>query len=406
MSLESSLARRFLFSKRRGRFLSAAAWIAVLGLGFGVGALWVAFSVLSGFQSEYRRAILGINAHVILQKADEIPDPLEVERQVLSAGPPEEVAGVVPFIYREGLAVSGPQVKGLVLKGVDFERYARLSKVDIRRVPAESAENPDRLPEIVLGKSLAEGLGLTRGVLRVLFPQGLKPEAMGVKNVKKFFVAGTFESGLHEYDATFALLDLETAQMFFQTEGKVSGLELWLRDADGAGVWGERLRERFDFPYAVMTWRELNENVFRALEMERLIFGIILGVLVSVSALNVVGTLAMLFLEKRGEVALLRALGLSWRRIRKVFLFDGLLIGCAGVAAGLVMGSGVLLFLDLWKPVALAPEVYFVSSVPVVWSGAVLAGVAAASLLVVLGASALTLARISRLNVVRSLLEA
>lgn len=406
MSLEFSLARRFLFSKRRGRFLSAAAWIAVLGLGFGVGALWVAFSVLTGFQAEYRRAILGMNAHVILQKADEISDEAEVEREAASAGSSEEVAGVVPFIYREGLAVSGPQVKGLVLKGVDFDRYIRFSRVDIRRTPAAPAENPERLPEIVLGKTLAQDLGLTRGVLRVLFPQGLKPEAMGVKNVKKFFVAGTFESGLYEYDATFALLDLETAKGFFQTDGKVSGLELWLKDPDRAGVWGERLRERFDYPYVVMTWRELNENVFRALEMERLVFGVILGVLVAVSALNVVGTLAMLFLEKRGEVALLRALGLSWRRIRKVFLFDGLLIGCAGVAAGLALGSGVLLFLDLWKPIALAPEVYFVRSVPVVWSGTVLAGVAASSLLIVLGASALTLARVSRLNVVRSLLEA
>ncbi len=406
MSLELSLARRFLFSKRRGRFLSAAAWIAVLGLGFGVGALWVAFSVLSGFQAEYRRAILGINAHVILQKADEIGDASEAERRIAAAGATEEVAGIVPFIYREGLAVSGPQVKGLVLKGVDFERYARLSRVDIRRAPAEATENPEKLPEIVLGKTLAQELGLARGVLRVLFPQGLKPEAMGVKNVKKFFVAGTFESGLYEYDATFALLDLETAKAFFQTEGKISGLELWLKDPDRADAWGERLRERFDYPYAVMTWRELNENIFRALQMERLIFGVILGVLVAVSALNVVGTLAMLFLEKRGEVALLRALGLSWRRIRKVFLFDGLLIGCAGVAAGLLLGSGVLLFLDLWKPITLAPEVYFVRSVPVVWSGTVLAGVASASLLIVLGASALTLARVSRLNVVRSLLEA
>lgn len=404
--LSFTLARRFLFSKRRGRFLSAAAVIAVLGLSFGVGALWVAFSVLTGFQTEYRRAILGINAHVILTKADEIRDASALEKDLQGLDQLGARRGVTPFIYREGLAVSGPQVKGVVLKGVDMERYERLSQMNFERTPATAAENPDRLPEILLGKTLAKEVGLTRGVLRVLFPQGLKPEAMGVKNVKKFFVAGTFESGLYEYDASFALLNLETAQSFFQTDGKVSGLEIWLADPDRAEAWAEALRDRFDYPYAVMTWRELNENVFRALEMERAIFAVILGALVAVSALNVVGTLAMLFLERRGEVASLRAMGLSWKGIRKVFLFDGLLIGCAGVAAGLTLGSGVLLFLERWTPIPLAPEVYFVSRVPVMWSWTMPAAVAGASLAIVLTACAWALRRVSKLNVARALLEA
>src|SRR5262249_27216673 len=191
MGLEFTLARRFLFSKRRGRFLSAAAVIAVLGLAFSVGALWVSFSVLSGFQKEYRKAILGINAHVILTKADEISDSNRVEADLKNYESLGKSLGITPFIYREGMAVSGPQVKGIVLKGVDFDRYAPLSHLTFLRTPVSQEENPEHLPEILLGKTLAENLSLKRGVLRVLFPQGLKPEAMGVKNVKKFFVAGT-----------------------------------------------------------------------------------------------------------------------------------------------------------------------------------------------------------------------
>jgi lipoprotein-releasing system permease protein len=406
MRFELSLAWRFLFTKRRRRFLSAAAAIAVVGLSFAVGALWVAFSVLSGFQAEYRRAILGINAHVILTKADEVSDPQVLEKELASLGRLGRARGITPFIYREGMAVSGPQVKGIVLKGVNFDLYPSLSQLIFRRSPVTPEENPEHLPEILLGKTLADELGLKRGVLRVLFPQGMTPEKMGVKNVKKFFVAGVFESGLFEYDSSFALLNLETAKSFFQTDGKVSGLEIWLADPDRAGAWAEALRDRFDYPYAVMTWRELNENVFRALETERSIFAVILGVLIAVSALSVVSTLAMLFLERRGEVASLRAMGLSWKRIRKVFLFDGLLIGCAGVAAGLMFGTGVLLFLDRWTPIPLAAEIYFVARVPVAWSWRIPACVAAASLLIVFAACSWTLRRVSKLNVARALLEA
>lgn len=406
MSLEFSLARRFLFSKKRGRFLSAAAAIAVLGLAFAVGALWVAFSVLAGFQKEYRQAILGINAHVILTKADEISGSETVAADLKGYDRLGKSDGITPFIYREGMAVSGAQVKGIVLKGVDFEKYQKLSHLAIDRTPPAPGENPEKLPEIVLGKTLAENLSLKRGVLRVLFPQGLKPEDMGVKNVKKFFVVGTFESGLFEYDSTFAFLSLETAKSFFQTEGKVSGLEVWLSDPDRADAWAASLRERYEYPYGVMTWRELNENVFRALEVERGVFAVILGILVAVSALNIVGTLAMLFLERRGEVAILRAMGLPWRSIRNVFLLDGLLIGSAGTAAGLMLGTAVLLFLDRWKPLSLAPEIYFVRSVPVAWSWTTMAGVAAAALAIVFVACVWTLRRVSRLNVARALLEA
>jgi lipoprotein-releasing system permease protein len=406
LNLEFTLARRFLFSKRRGRFLSAAAIIAVLGLSFAVASLWVAFSVLSGFQKEYRKAILGINAHVILTKADEISEPGKVEADLKGYESFGKSLGVTPFIYREGMAVSGPQVKGIVLKGVDFSRYEPLSHLSFQRTPVSTEENPEHLPEILLGRTLAEELSLKRGVLRVLFPQGLKPEAMGVKSVKKFFVAGTFESGLFEYDSSFALLDLGTAMSFFQTEGKISGLEIWLADPDRADTWAAALRDRFEYPYGVMTWRELNENVFRALDVETGVFAVILGVLVGISALNIVGTLAMLFLERRGEVAILRAIGLTWKEIRKVFLFNGLLIGSAGIFAGLGLGTIVLLFLDRWKPIPLAPEIYFVRSVPVAWSFGTPVMVAAAALFIVFGACVWTLRRVSRLNVARALLEA
>jgi len=404
MNFEWVLAKRFLFSKRDRRFLSAAAWIAVLGLGFSVAALWIAMAVLAGFKTEYRNSILGINAHVIIQKADEIEkvEPLLDDLKGFDRYGPAR--GSIPFIYREGLAIAGGSVKGIVLKGVDFDSYERLSKMHFER-NQEGAENLEHLPEIYLGKTLAQELGLTRGVLRVLFPQGMKPEDMGAKNVRKFFVAGVFTSGLYEYDSSFALLSLPAAQSFFHTEGKVSGVEIWLSDPERADLWAKQLRDVLDYPYVIMTWRELNENIFRALDVEQLIFMIILGVLVAVSASNVIGTLAMLFLERRGDVAILRAMGLPWRRVQKVFLFNGLLIGSAGVAAGLAFGACVLYVLDRWKPLSLAAEVYFVETVPVAWLWFQPLAVSLASLAIVFLACLWTVRLVSRLNTARAILD-
>jgi len=405
MSLTYQLALRFLVSKKRQGFLSVASWVSILGLAFGVAVLLISLSVVTGFQTEYRKSILGFNSHVVLMNADEIERPEDVQKQLEHYNALAPMAGSTPFIYREGMVVSGPKVKGIVFKGVDFEKYGALSHMVIHHEP-DSDQNKDHLPEIVLGKNLAEELQLKEPVLKVLFPESLKPKDVGVKNIKRFFVAGTFASGLYEYDSSFAFLSLQDAERFFQTRGKVSGIEVWLADADKADLWAEGIRKDFGYPYAVMTWRELNENIFRALAMEKLLFAILMTVLIAVAALNLVGTLMMLFLEKRGDAAILRALGMSWKRLRKIFIFDGLLIGSAGIVLGLALGGAVLLYLQYGRPVALAPEVYFLPKVPVLWSWRILAWVVGTTLAIVFVSCQWAAKRMSRVNLTRSLLEA
>lgn len=407
-SLEALLALRFLSSKKRQGFLSITASVAIAGMAFGVMALLVSLSVISGFQREYKKAILKFNSHLILMSADEIEHHEEVAEKIFRLeSPPAAVTGISPFIYREGMAVAGARMKGIVLKGIDFDRFLNLSQIQMERF--REAENLDRLPPLFLGVALARELGFQKDsenrIIRVLFPQGNRSEAEGLKSLRRFFVAGTFTSGLHEYDASFAFLPLADAEKFFQTRGRVSGLEVWLDDPDRAEAWAALMRKDFEFPNVILTWRDLNENIFRALELEKVVFFLLMMVLVAVASLNILGTLMMLLLEKRGEIAVLRALGLSWKRTRKVFLFDGLLIGCAGIALGVVLGLGVLFFLDRWQPIRLAEEVYFLSRVPVALSKETLVGVVLAAFGVVFFGCELALRHLSRKSNLRVLLE-
>lgn len=405
MSLETSLALKFLISKKRKGFLSAAAAVSIFGLAFGVAALLVSLSIITGFQKEYKKAILGFNSHLILMSADEISRPDNVAESLsrLSVGgKPSRLVGWSPFIYREGMTVTGRQVKGVVLKGVDLDRLGRLSSIRIR--PASDSildKNKDRLPALYLGAKLAKSIfpngGLEDGqVLRVLFPRAEGGDHESARSVKRFFVAGTFESGLYDYDASFSFLDLKDAERFFQTGGKVSGLELWLDDPERAEDWATVIRRDFEFPNVVLTWRELNENVFRALELEKVIFYLLMTVLIGIASLNVLGTLMMLLLEKRSELAVLRVCGMSWKRLRKVFLFDGLLIGSVGVALGVLLGGGLLLVLDRFQPIQLEAEVYFLNKIPVVYSKNIFLGVVGSALGIIFIGCELALRRVSR----------
>ncbi len=397
-SLETSLAIRFLLGRRREKFVSLAVVIAIIGLALGVGALIVSLSVVSGFQKEIKKSILGFNSHLVLMKGDEIKDPqglVEKITQRYSSARRGTIRGWTPFIYREGMVVSGSSVRGIVLKGVDFENYRRLSGITLQERKPDPRLRGDDTPEIILGKVLASEI--RDSTLRVFFPQD--------KKVRRFRVRGTFESGVYEYDSSFAMLPIETAQEIFQTKGRVSGVEFWLDDPDRAEEWAAALRADFDYPYVLLTWRELNENLFRALEVEKILFGILMGVMVVVASLNILCSLIMLLLEKRSEVAILRAAGFSWRRVRKIFLLDGLLIGCAGVFLGLALGASLLFFLEKWRPIELAPEIYFVDHLPVAFSWLEGLGVAAGALIVVWIGCVISLKRVSQIPVTRVLLE-
>lgn len=400
--LEITLALRFLFSRRRRRFLSAAALVAILGMAFGVAALFISLSVISGFQKEYKKAILGFNSHLIVTRSDEIESVEEVTRRFSEIGLSEFLVGWTPFIYREGMVISGGKLKGIILKGIDFKKYRELSRIHFSE---ESAKNTEHLPALILGKNIMSELGIRNDIVKILFPQGLKPEEAGVKNIRRFFGAGSFESGLYEYDSSLAFLNLDDAKKFFQTEGRVSGIEIWLKDPDQADQWADKMREKFEFPYTVMTWRELNENIFKALESEKFIFFLLMIVLIAVASLNILGTLMMLLLEKRGEIAVLRTSGLSWKRIRKIFLFDGLLIGSAGIALGIGIGFAVLFWIERWQPIPLSPEIYFLKTIPVIYEANNFLWVMGSALLLIFLGCELSLRGISRMNVSRALVE-
>ncbi|MBI2083149.1 MAG: ABC transporter permease [Deltaproteobacteria bacterium] len=389
------LAVRFLFPKRENRFLSVATLVAILAVGLGVASLLVSLSVISGFQKVYKESILKFNSHLVLTSGGEIED-IHAVIKVIPEEMKKEIVGWHPFIYREGMMIAGQELRGVVLKGVDFEKINLFSHLEIVR----QASLDGKLSGIFLGKKLAEQLGEGIREVRFLFPRSSRKEL-----IHRFQVQGTFESGMYDYDSSFAFIPLEEAQKLFQLGTGVTGIEFWLQDPDRAFYWADFLKGDPEFPFFVMTWREINENLFRALETEKVVFFILMVVLTAVASFNLLSSLIMMILEKRPQIAVLRAVGLPWSRIRKIFLFNGLLIGCAGLFIGFALGSGLLFFLKRSEMILLEPEVYFVSRVPVVLSGINIILVAGVGLGLVGLGCLLTLHGLNRLPILRALVE-
>jgi lipoprotein-releasing system permease protein len=237
--------------------------------------------------------------------------------------------------------------------------------------PARNTDAPGKLPGVIVGVALAEMLALELGDhVRIISPlagldTSLWQAGGGAPRTLDFRVTGIFEAGFQEYDTRLVYVDLYESQRFFDHGDSVTGVELRLHDIDAAPRVARQLEADLGGgPYHTMDWRELNHNLFTALEMQKVMLSLVIATIIFVAAFNVIATLIMLVLEKKREIAILKAMGARDSSILAIFLVQGILIGLVGTAIGLVLGGAVTAYLSVYE-FPLDPKVYLIDHLPV-----------------------------------------
>ena len=429
--------------------------ISVAGVSVGVWALTVVLSVMSGFEADLKRKILGTNSHAMLLKFT--PNDFSEWRSVAAkvAGVPG-VVGVSPFILNEVILSHRQTVTGAELKGIDAATVGSVSDLprqviagelgwiaDPQKIPttvvepnaasAEKLQGPEyeqyledtlkrrqlhpeeqkidpeavkNLPGICIGKEMSHQLRAWVGdVVNVLTPLGEMTPTGPVPRSRPFRVACILYSGMYEYDSKFVYIGIPEAQRFFRMGENVVGLELKFNDVDAARALGRRVVQALGgFPYRTKDWAELNRNLFSALKLEKLAMAIILTFIVLVACFNILSTLIMLVLEKTKEISILKSMGARDASVMKIFVLEGLTIGAIGTAIGLLLGLASCSFIEKFG-LQLDPDVYYISNLPVNADGAQFAMVAAISLALSYLATLYPATKASRLSPVDGLRE-
>ncbi len=378
---------RYLTSRRRQGFVSFITMISVLGVTTGVMAMVVVLSVMSGLQHDLRDKILGTNAHVVvLRSGGAIEDPDELQRVLHEAGGPA-IVGTTPFIYNQAMLTTPSSVMGVVIRGVEVSSatsvtslwsYMQEGSLEDLATPIADPDDPEAgdLPGIILGKELAFNLGVFRGDdVNVVVPTGnLGP--MGVTpRMKRFRVAGIFSSGMYEYDSGLVYVSLADAQRFFGMNGQVTGIEVKTIDPMRADDLARKLAAAVGFPYYARDWKDLNRNLFGALQLEKVGMTLILVLIIMVAAFNIVSTLFMVVLQKGREIAILKSMGATHQAIRQIFMLEGLIIGAFGAIAGGGLGLILCELLDRYQFVQLPKDIYYIDRLPVLVDPVQVAGI-------------------------------
>ena len=398
MRFELFIATRYLRAKRRQAVIGVITGISIAGVAAGVASLIIALAINNGFRQDLQNRLLGSTSHINLLRIES--DGIKQWRPLMDrlARQPHVVAAA-PAIYEQVLISHGPRARGAVLKGIipanerrvsDLLNTVKIGSLDAleaesdgatlkaagegarttnpQRSPDSLAEVHDRItamPPIVLGKDIAEDLGVTlNSVVLVTSPQGeLTPFGLVPKYIR-FRVVGIFDSGFFDYDSSWAFTRISDTQQLEGLGDQITVVEFKVDDIYQAGKISQELEQAAGKGFMTTNWMEQNKALFRALRLERLVTFITIGLIVFVAALNILISLIMMVMEKTRDIAVLMSMGTRKSQVRRVFIAQGLLIGVIGTVVGLTLGYALSWAGGHYHLLSLAPEVYSIDYVP------------------------------------------
>jgi lipoprotein-releasing system permease protein len=388
---------RYVRARSHSFFVSFITWASLVGVGVGVAALIVILSVMNGFESELRDRLLSLGAQVRVTEAAAAsggaapaPPPPDWQSAMRLVHRAAGVVGVAPYAELQALAVRQPEMWPVVLRGIDpqaADSVRELAQATTRGALAQLTAGSER---IIVGAVIAERLGLTPGDSVTLLIPTIGAYGTPAPKLREFSVAGVFEVGLQDHDATLVIAHLDDVRALAPPGTVSEGLRVRVRDALEAPAVAARLQTLLPRGLEVSDWTQDNASYFRAIRIEKTMMSLILLLIVAVAAFNIVAMLVMVVTDKRTDIAILRTFGAAPARVMGIFITQGLVIGWLGVALGVGLGLELALHVDAIVPFLertfrfqiLDADVYYITAIPaeVHWGNVVAIAVVALGL--------------------------
>jgi lipoprotein-releasing system permease protein len=370
MSFELFISRRYFKSKPRQTIIALITLLSIAGVTIGVTALIVVIAVMEGFESDLKTRIMGIEPHLLIETNEasfsRYADVVRTARQT------QGVQAAWPVVELQVMLKSESRVTGAVIKGVEPLQAAQGLPIEslsiLARKPATPADGNQTVetPPIIIGHDLARTLGLIQGdTLFVVSPRGTLAPVGYIPFMKRFAVAGFFETGMYAYDGSLAFMRLADAQQLSQMNRTASAVELRVDQIFDASDIGNQIISKLGPGYRYRDWMQLNRNLFSALKLEKAAMFITLTLIILVATFSITSSLVMLVMEKTKDIAILRTMGATGRRIKKVFVLQGMFIGLIGTTAGVAIGTTLCALQSRYQLIRLPGDVYYITALPV-----------------------------------------
>jgi len=365
-ALEKEITFRYLKTRKKDGFLNIISIFSFIGISLGVAVLIIVMSVMNGFRTELISKIVGFNAHVTVKPYE---NSINVEK--LNNNNLKLISKKLIFSNSgEAIVISKDFTKGLVLRGYNNKDFAKLDVVKKGNLIGES--NQLSKNSISIGKELSFNLDLIVGdKVSIMSSVGIETIIGSLPKQETFTITSIFDSGMADFDANIAFINLDTLESFFDLEKKNRNLEIYLNNPSNIDEIKTLIQKIFDNEF-VYTWADMNSSLFSALKVERNVMFIILSLIIIVAAFNIISGLTILVKNKTKDIAILKSIGVLNKSITKIFFLVGVIIGTTATLFGILLGVLFSLYIENLREflsktfnISLFPEeIYFLSTMP------------------------------------------
>jgi lipoprotein-releasing system permease protein len=373
MRFELFIASRYLRAKRRQAVVGVITAISVIGVAAGVASLIIALAITNGMRRDLQERLVGSTAHVMLMRVagDGIRDWQPLLSRLRTT---PHVTAAAPGLWEQVLISRGARSSGALIKGIvpadertvsDLLKGMVAGSANALEPLVDSDPNAPAIPPIVIGKDMADSLGVQVGeTVQVISPQGEMTPFGLVPRYQRYTLVGIFKSGFYQYDSAYAFTRLADAQRLFSEPDLISVISFKVDNLYAADKIGRAIETSAGPGFQTTNWMEQNIELFRALRLEQYVSFIVLTLIVFVAALNILIALTMMVMEKTRDIAVLMSFGVRPEQVRRIFLFQGLLISVIGTVLGLIVGYGMSWLGGHYRFIHLDASVYSIEYLP------------------------------------------
>ena len=406
MTFELFISRRYFKSKPEQTIIALITLLSIAGVVIGVTALIVVIAVMAGFETDLKSRIMGIEPHLVIDHNRQPLKGYEQLTRLINQSP--GVRSAWPMVELQVMLRADSRISGALIKGIDPRAAQR--GLSIKALAALAPENDTASvkagpPPIVLGRDIARNLGLEKGdSLFVVSPSGTLSPVGFIPLMKRFIVNDFFETGMYEFDNGLAFIRLADAQELTRHKNSVSSIEVRLNNMFDSQSLSKKIMALSAFHgLRIRNWMDMNKNLFLYLKLEKAAMFIALTLIILVAAISISSSLVMLVMEKIKDIAILRVMGVTRKSIRRIFMIQGLLIGCIGTFGGVILGLGLCLLQMKYQLIRLPGDVYYITALPVALNPTDVLAVALSTLLICFLATLYPAHQAAKLNPVEAI---
>ena len=326
---------RYTRARRSNHFISFIALVSMIGLTLGVAVLITVLSVMNGFDRELKNRVLGMVPQATVSSTAILTDWPVLANKIKQH---EHVAGVAPFTQMQGMLTAQGQVSGIMVTGIEPEYEKQVSIIHENMVEGSLEKLKKGEFGIVLGKQMADSLGLSlNDNVTLVLPEATPSPAGVVPRFKRFKIVGIYSIGA-EVESTLGYIALNDAATLLRLPDGAQGIRMKLDDIFLAPQVSRDIVKDLPPNFYATDWTYTHGNLFSAIQMEKAMVSLLLFLIVLVAAFNIVSSLVMVVTDKKSDIAILRTLGASPATITKIFMVQGTVIGVVGTVAGAILG--------------------------------------------------------------------